>query len=47
MLLVSAALVCGQSFTALQAWTFVMICTAVAIYSIDSVRTYRRISSGV
>jgi len=37
-----AVLVYGEPFTAGQVWTFVMIWTALAIYSIDSVRTYRR-----
>lgn len=37
-----AVLVYGEPFTALQAWTFALIWTALAIYSIDSVRTYRR-----
>jgi chloramphenicol-sensitive protein RarD len=39
-----AVLVYGEPFTAAQVWTFVMIWTALAIYSIDSVRTYRRLS---
>jgi chloramphenicol-sensitive protein RarD len=37
-----AVLVYGEPFSATQAWTFVMIWTALAVYSIDSVRTYRR-----
>lgn len=39
-----AVLVYGEPFTAAQIWTFIMIWTALAIYSIDSVRTYRRTS---
>jgi chloramphenicol-sensitive protein RarD len=39
-----AVLVYGEPFTAAQVWTFVLIWTALAIYSIDSVRTYRRAS---
>jgi chloramphenicol-sensitive protein RarD len=42
-----AVLVYGEPFTAAQLWTFVMIWTALAIYSIDSVRTYRRIPRAV
>jgi chloramphenicol-sensitive protein RarD len=38
-----AVIVYGEPFTAAQAWTFVTIWTALAIYSIDSVRTYRRL----
>jgi chloramphenicol-sensitive protein RarD len=37
-----AVFVYGEPFTALQGWTFALIWTALAIYSIDSVRTYRR-----
>jgi chloramphenicol-sensitive protein RarD len=37
-----AVLVYGEPFTAAQGWTFVMIWTALAIYSVDSVRAYRR-----
>jgi len=37
-----AVLVYGEPFSATQAWTFVMIWAALAVYSIDSVRTYRR-----
>jgi chloramphenicol-sensitive protein RarD len=37
-----AVLVYGEPFTAAQVWTFILIWTALAIYSIDSVRTYRR-----
>jgi len=37
-----AVLVYGEPFTAVQAWTFVMTWAALALYSIDSVRTYRR-----
>jgi chloramphenicol-sensitive protein RarD len=37
-----AVLVYGEPFTMVQLWTFVMIWTALAVYSIDSVRTYRR-----
>jgi len=37
-----AVLVYGETFTAAQVWTFIMIWTALAIYSIDSVRIYRR-----
>ena len=39
-----AVLVYGEPFTAAQLWTFVMIWTSLAIYSIDSVRSYRRLS---
>ncbi len=37
-----AVLVYGEPFTGGQAWSFTLIWTALAIYSIDSVRTYRR-----
>jgi chloramphenicol-sensitive protein RarD len=37
-----AVLVYGEPFSAVQMWTFVLIWTALAIYSIDSLRTYRR-----
>jgi chloramphenicol-sensitive protein RarD len=37
-----AVLVYGEPFTEAQGWTFLLIWTALAIYSIDSVRTYRR-----
>ena len=37
-----AVLVYAEPFTAAQGWTFVLIWTALAIYSIDSVRTFRR-----
>jgi chloramphenicol-sensitive protein RarD len=37
-----AVLVYREPFTVAQGWTFVMTWTALAIYSIDSVRTYRR-----
>jgi chloramphenicol-sensitive protein RarD len=37
-----AVLVYGEPFTAAQGWTFVMFWTALAIYSVDSVRAYRR-----
>jgi len=37
-----AVLVYGEPFTAAQVWTFVMIWTALAIYSFDSMRSYRR-----
>ncbi len=37
-----AAVVYGEPFTVDQLWTFVLIWTSLAIYSIDSVRTYRR-----
>ncbi len=37
-----AVLVYGEPFSAVQLWTFVLIWAALAIYSIDSVRTYRR-----
>ena len=37
-----AVLVYDEPFTAVHLWTFVMIWTALAIYSVDSVRTYRR-----
>jgi chloramphenicol-sensitive protein RarD len=36
-----AVIVYGEPFTAAQGWTFLMIWTALAIYSIDSLRTYR------
>ncbi len=39
-----AVLVYGEPFTPAQVWTFVLIWTALGIYSIDSVRTYRRAS---
>ena len=39
-----AVLVYEEPFTAAQVWTFLLIWTALAIYSIDSVRTYRRSS---
>ncbi len=39
-----AVLVYEEPFTAAQVWTFLLIWTALAIYSIDSVRTYRRTS---
>jgi chloramphenicol-sensitive protein RarD len=32
----------GEPFTAVQAWTFVLIWSALAIYSLDSVRAFRR-----
>jgi chloramphenicol-sensitive protein RarD len=37
-----AVLVYGEPFTPAQGWTFAMIWAALAIYSVDSVRTYRR-----
>jgi chloramphenicol-sensitive protein RarD len=37
-----AVIVYGEPFTAIQGWTFLMIWTALAIYSIDSLRAYRR-----
>jgi chloramphenicol-sensitive protein RarD len=37
-----AVLVYGEPFTTAQLWTFLLIWTALAIYSIDSVRMYRR-----
>jgi chloramphenicol-sensitive protein RarD len=37
-----AVIVYGEPFTATQGWTFLMIWTALAIYSIDSLRAYRR-----
>jgi len=37
-----AVLVYGEPFTPAQVWTFVLIWTALGIYSIDSVRAYRR-----
>ena len=37
-----AVMAYGEPFTADQLWTFALIWTALAIYSIDSVRTYRR-----
>jgi len=37
-----AVLVYGEPFTMAQVWTFLLIWTALAIYSIDSVQTYRR-----
>jgi EamA domain-containing membrane protein RarD len=42
LLLITAVLVYGEPFTPVQGWTFVIIWTVLAIYSIDSVRTYRR-----
>jgi chloramphenicol-sensitive protein RarD len=39
-----AVLAYGEPFSMLQAWTFILIWTALALYSIDSVRTYRRAS---
>ena len=39
---VLAVLVYGEPFTTAQVWTFILIWIALAIYSIDSVRTYRR-----
>jgi chloramphenicol-sensitive protein RarD len=39
-----AVLVYEEPFTAAHVWTFLLIWTALAIYSIDSVRTYRRSS---
>ena len=39
-----AVLIYEEPFTAAQVWTFLLIWTALAIYSIDSVRTYRRSS---
>jgi chloramphenicol-sensitive protein RarD len=38
-----AVIVYGEPFTATQGWTFLMIWTALAIYSIDSLRAYRRL----
>jgi chloramphenicol-sensitive protein RarD len=38
-----AVFVYGEPFTAVQGWTFVMIWAALAIYSIDSLRAYRRV----
>lgn len=32
----------GEPFTAVQVWTFVLIWSALAIYSVDSVRAFRR-----
>jgi chloramphenicol-sensitive protein RarD len=32
----------GEPFTAMQGWTFGLIWTALAIYSIDSLRAFRR-----
>jgi chloramphenicol-sensitive protein RarD len=37
-----AVTVYGEPFTAIQGWTFLMIWMALAIYSIDSLRAYRR-----
>jgi chloramphenicol-sensitive protein RarD len=37
-----AVLVYGEPFTPALGWTFAMIWAALAIYSVDSVRTYRR-----
>lgn len=37
-----AVLVYGEPFTPAQVWTFVLIWTALGIYSIDSVRAFRR-----
>jgi chloramphenicol-sensitive protein RarD len=36
-----AVLVYGEPFTAAQAWSFLLIWAALAIYSVDSFRTYR------
>jgi chloramphenicol-sensitive protein RarD len=41
-----AVLVYGEPFTPAQLWTFILIWIALAIYSIDSVRSYRRAGSG-
>jgi len=41
-----AVLAYGEPFTMAQVWTFVLIWTALAIYSTDSVRTYRRTKRG-
>jgi chloramphenicol-sensitive protein RarD len=38
-----AVLVYKESFTTVQLWTFALIWVALAIYSIDSLRTYRRV----
>jgi chloramphenicol-sensitive protein RarD len=38
-----AVLVYKESFTTVQLWTFALIWAALAIYSIDSLRTYRRV----
>jgi chloramphenicol-sensitive protein RarD len=32
----------GEPFSAMQGWTFGLIWTALAIYSIDSLRAFRR-----
>ena len=40
-----AVLVYGEPFTAVQLWTFALIWAALAIYSIDSLRTYRLVGS--
>jgi len=37
-----AVIVYGEPFTAAQGWTFLMIWTALGIYSVDSLRAYRR-----
>jgi chloramphenicol-sensitive protein RarD len=37
-----AVLAYGEPFTAAQVWTFILIWAALAIYSIDSARAYRR-----
>jgi chloramphenicol-sensitive protein RarD len=37
-----AVFVYGEPFTEVQVWTFLMIWTALTIYSIDSLSTYRR-----
>jgi chloramphenicol-sensitive protein RarD len=37
-----AVLVYGEPFTPAHVWTFILIWTALGIYSIDSVRAYRR-----
>jgi chloramphenicol-sensitive protein RarD len=37
-----AVIVYGEPFTAVQGWTFLMIWTALGIYSVDSLRAYRR-----
>ena len=38
-----AVFVYGEPFTTVQIWTFIMTWTALAIYTIDSLRAYRRV----
>ena len=38
-----AVFVYGEPFTVVQGWTFALIWAALALYSIDSLCTYRRV----